>query len=320
VLVVSGHLDSRNSDAMDARGDAPGANDDASGTAVVIVTARVLSRHRFAATIVYAALAGEEQGLLGGQTLARMARDSGWRVEAVLNNDVVGNTRGMDGWSDDTRVRVFSDATPPNEPDDARRRRRLTGGEVDGVSRQLARYVDRMADRWLPGFDVWMIYRLDRFGRGGDHRPFSDLGYPAVRLTEMHEHYHRQHQDVRVENGVRYGDVADEVDFRYTARVAALNAVTLAALAWAPGRPREVRIRGAVEPHAQLSWRPPEDSTNVAGYRVYWRRTDSPTWDFRRDVGRSTQHTFEGLSIDNYLFGVASLSSGGHESVVAGPF
>jgi Zn-dependent M28 family amino/carboxypeptidase len=318
-LVMSGHYDSRVSDVMNAADSAPGANDDGSGTVAVLEAARVLSRHRFHATIVYAALAGEEQGLNGGQTLARLARNQGWRIAGVLNNDIVGNTRGADGIHEDTTVRVFSDGTPPTETEAERLRRRSTGGEVDGASRQLARYVDRIAQRFVPRLDVWMIYRLDRFGRGGDHRAFADEGFPAVRLSETHEHYDRQHQNIRVENGVAYGDVLEGVDFPYLAKVTALNAAALASLAWAPGAPRNVRVTGAVRPAAVLSWQPPADSANVVGYRVYWRRTDAPTWDQAAWAGTATTHTFSGLVIDNYFFGVASVSREGHESPVVFP-
>jgi Zn-dependent M28 family amino/carboxypeptidase len=318
-LVMSGHFDSRNSDPLNAVDSAPGANDDGSGTVAVIEAARVLTRHRFNGTIVYATLAGEEQGLNGGQTLARIAKNQNWRLTGVLNNDIVGNTRGQDGITDDTTVRVFSDGTPPTETEAERNRRRFTGGEVDGISRQLARYVDRVAARYVPGLDVWLIYRLDRFGRGGDHRAFADLGFPAVRFSETHEHYDRQHQNVRVENGVPYGDVLEGVNFAYLAKVTAVNAASLASLAWAPAAPRTVRITGGVRPAAQLSWQAPEDSANVAGYRVYWRRTDSPTWDHSEWVGAATSHTFTGRVIDNFFFGVASVGPDGHESVIVFP-
>jgi Zn-dependent M28 family amino/carboxypeptidase len=284
----------------------------------VIEAARVLTRHRFPASIAYAALAGEEQDLLGGQSLANYAQDEGWRVAGVLNNDIVGNIAGSDGVTDSMMVRVFSDAVPPTESDSQRLRRRGAGGEVDGISRQLARYVDRVADRYLPGFDVWMIYRHDRFGRGGDHRPFADLGFPAVRLSEGHENYARQHQNIRVENGVAYGDVLEGVNFRYLARVTALNAATLAALAWAPGAPRTARLSGAVQPAARLAWEAPRDSGAVAGYRVYWRRTDSPTWDQSAWVGNRREHVFN-VTVDNYYFGVASVGADGHESPVVFP-
>ncbi len=319
VLVMSGHFDSRISETGNATDSAPGANDDGSGTVAVIEAARLLSRHRFNATIVYATLAGEEQGLLGGQTLARLARDSGWRVEGHLNNDIVGNTRGGDSISDDRTIRVFSDGTPPTETEQDRLRRRSSGGEVDGVSRQLARYVHAIARRHVPAVDVWMIYRLDRFGRGGDHRPFADLGFPAVRFSEAHEDYTRQHQNIRVENGIAYGDVLEGVNLDFVAKVTAVNAAALASLAWAPGPPRAARITGGGRYAAALSWQPPEDSANVAGYRVYWRRTDSPTWDHAEDVGTATRYTATGRVIDNWFFGVASVSRDGHESTVVFP-
>lgn len=318
-LVMSGHFDTRNSDPLNATDPAPGANDDGSGTVAVIEAARVLSKHKFNGTIVYATLAGEEQGLNGGETLARMAKNQNWRLTGVLNNDIVGNTRGQDGVSEDTTVRVFSDGTPPTETEAERLRRRFTGGEVDGISRQLARYIDRTAARYVPGIDVWMIYRLDRYGRGGDHRAFADEGFPAIRFSETHEHYDRQHQTVRVENGVPYGDVIEGVNFPYLAKVTAVNAASLAGLAWAPGSPRTARITGGVRPAAQMTWQAPADSANVLGYRVYWRRTDSPTWDYSEWVGPATGHTFTGRVIDNFFFGVASVGRDGHESVVVFP-
>ena len=318
-LIMSGHFDTRNSDPLDAANPAPGANDDGSGTVAVIEAARVLSKHKFNGTIAYVTFAGEEQGLNGGQTLARVAKNQGWRITGVLNNDIVGNTRGQDGISEDTTVRVFSEGTPPTETEAERLRRRFTGGEVDGISRQLARYIDRVASRWVPGLDVWMIYRLDRYGRGGDHRAFVDLGFPGVRFSETHEHYDRQHQNVRVENGVAYGDVIDGVNFPYLAKVTAVNATSLAALAWAPGAPRVVRITGGVRPAAEMSWQAPEDSANVLGYRVYWRRTDSPTWEYSEWAGAALKYTFTGRVIDNFFFGVASVGKDGHESVVVFP-
>ena len=320
-LVMSGHFDSRVTDVMNAVDSAPGANDDGSGTVAVIEAARVLSRQQFAATIVYAALAGEEQGLLGGQSTAKTAQTEGWDIEGVLNNDIVGNTRGVDGIHEDTTVRVFSDGTPPTETDSQRIRRRGTGGEVDGISRQLARYIDRIAERYVPGLDVWMVYRLDRFGRGGDHRAFADLGYPAVRFSESHEDYSRQHQNIRVENGVAYGDVIEGVDFPYLANVTAVNVAALAGLAWAPGPPRAVRAAGAGRPAAVLTWAAPADSAALAGYRVYWRRTDAPIWDHSAFVtgGAVKTYTFTGRVIDNYFFGVASVGKDGNESTIVFP-
>ncbi len=327
----------------------PGANDNASGMAGTIEAARVLTKYSFNASIVYLGLSGEEQGLLGGGTVARHAEENGWNIQAVLNNDMIGNVEGISGVIDNTNARVFSDGTPPLEialqelagPDlqqAARdsgtlqisaiefnrilrriRSQRRAGGEVDGVSRQLARYVNRMADMYVRNLDVTMVYRLDRFGRGGHHTPFANLGYPAVRIMETNENYYRQHQNIREENGIKYGDVLEKVDFDYAAKLTALNAATLASLAWAPGSPANVRITGGNRPSATLSWEPPSDSLNVAGYRVYWRLTDSPTWDFARWVGNATEHTFEGIIIDNYFFGVAAVSADGNESVVVFP-
>jgi len=318
-ILLSGDIDSRVSNIMNATDSSPGANDNASGVAAVLEAARVLSQHQFAGSIVYAALSGEENGLLGGRTVAAMAAARGWRLTGAINNDMIGNVAGSDGLVDTTTVRVFSEGTPPTEPDSVRRARRATGGEVDGVSRQLARYVQATGDRYIPAVDVWLIYRLDRYGRGGHHRPFADLGFPAVRLMEAHENYARQHQDVRVEDGVAYGDVIEGVNFRYAARITALDAAVLASLSWAPGAPRRVRLAGAVQPAATLTWAPPPDSADVAGYRVYWRRTDSPTWDHWQDVGHATSHRFDGLVVDNYFFGVATVSAEGFTSVVAFP-
>lgn len=318
-VLLTGDIDSRVSDIMNATDSSPGANDNASGVAAVLEAARVLSGYRFRGSIVYAALSGEENGLLGGQTLAARAMADNWRLTAVINNDMIGNVNGGDGIHDTTTVRVFSEGTSPIETDSARRARRYTGGEVDGASRQLARYIKATAEVVLPELDVWLIYRLDRFGRGGHHRPFADLGYPAVRLMEAHENYTRQHQDLREEEGVAYGDVIEGIDFHYARRITALDAAVLASLSWAPGAPEEVRLRGAVQPAATLSWSPPADSAAVAGYRVYWRRTDSPTWDHWEDVGMTTSHRFDGLVVDNWFFGVASVSPEGYGSVVAFP-
>jgi hypothetical protein len=316
-VLLSGDIDSRVSDIMNARDSSPGANDNASGVAAVLESARVLSAHRFRGSIVYAALSGEENGLLGGRTVAAWAVERGGRLAGVINNDMIGNVEGSDGIRDTVTVRVFSEGTPSTESDSARRARRSTGGEVDGPSRQLARYIKAVGDRYVPALDVWLIYRLDRYGRGGHHRPFADRGYPAVRLMEAHENYARQHQDIRVEGGVAYGDVIEGIDFHYAARLTALDAAVLASLSWAPGAPRAVRLGGAVQPAATLSWAPPADSASVAGYRVYWRRTDSPTWDHWEDVGTATTHRFGGLVVDNWFFGVASLSPEGFPSVVA---
>ncbi len=317
-VIVQGHYDSRVTDVMNATADAPGANDDASGTSAAIEAARVLSKHRFDASIVYAALAGEEQGLNGAQILVRHAQANGWRIAGVLNNDIVGNTRGIGGQASNTVMRVFSPGIPTDAPAAELRRFLYSGGELDVSARQLARYVDRTADRYVPELDVEVIYRLDRFGRGGDHTPFFQAGYPAVRLTEMYEDYTRQHQDLRTENGIVYGDVPDAVDYLYTGKITSLNAAALASLAWAPAAPDSVRIAGALSANTTLRWQPVQ-AADLAGYRVYWRQATSPTWDYSRWVGNVTEATLEGVIIDNYFFGVAAVDRDGNESLVVFP-
>jgi Peptidase family M28 len=320
LVLMSGDIDSRITRGDNAIDSAPGANDNASGMAGTIEAARVLSHFEFNGTIVYAGLSGEEQGLYGGGTLARFfAEDSTQVIDAVLNNDMIGNIEGVNGVTDNTTARVFSDGTPPTETDDQRRRRRFSGGEVDGISRQVARYVDRIADQYITNLDIMMIYRLDRFGRGGHHTPFANLGYPAVRIMEANENYTRQHQDIRVENGIAYGDVLAGVNFDYARKLTALNAATLASLAASPGRPQAALICGAVRPNASMKWDPPLDTSNLAGYRVYWRLTDSPTWDHSKWIGNVNRFDFEGLIIDNYFFGVAAVSETGSESTVVFP-
>jgi Zn-dependent M28 family amino/carboxypeptidase len=317
-VLITGHYDSRASDVLDDTVGAPGADDDGSGTAAVLESARVLSRYRFAASVVFAALAGEEQGLFGGRLMAQEATARGWRVEADLNNDIIGGTRGVDGQVDNTVVRVFSESPPSGTTVEQLARLRVFGGEVDGPSRQIARYVHRIAAQYLPGFDVMMIYRQDRFGRGGDHIAFNAAGFPAVRFTEPHENYRRQHQTVRTENGVFYGDVPDSVDFDYTARVTALNAATLAALAWAPAPPEGATVAGAVQPSTRLRWQA-VPARDLAGYKVYWRATTSPTWDHWRWVGDTTEAVMDDLVVDNAFFGVAAVNTAGDESPVVFP-
>ncbi|MFW6206105.1 MAG: M28 family peptidase, partial [Gemmatimonadota bacterium] len=254
-VIMSGDIDSRVSDVMDATSESPGANDNASGMAGTIEAARVLTRNGpFEKTIVFAGLAGEEQGLFGGEHLARKAVEEGWVVEAVLNNDMIGNIAGIDRVVDNTVFRVFSEPRPPTEDERTWRMLRYYGGEVDGPSRQLARYVERITSEYFANLDAMMIYRLDRFGRGGHHRPFNDQGFPGVRIMEAHEHYDRQHQDLRTEDGRHYGDVTEYVDFDYARRLTGVNAAVLASLAWAPAPPENVRIAGAVQPSTRLSW------------------------------------------------------------------
>ncbi len=319
-VIMSGDIDSRVSDVMDATSDAPGANDNASGVAGTLEAARVLGRHRFAGSIVYAALAGEEQGLFGGKFLAEEAKRQGWRIEAVLNNDMIGNSRGIDGVHDNVTARVFSEGTRVNETAEEARARRFTGGELDSPSRNLARYIARMAAH-VPNLEVMMVNRLDRFGRGGHHRPFNDLGYPAVRVMETHEHYDRQHQDLRTESGRVYGDTLDGVDFAYAAKLTALDVVALAGMAAAPPPPAEVRIEGAVSADTTLKWkRPPAaQATNLAGYRVYWRLTTEPQWTHSRWVGNVEAATLQNIVIDNHFFGVAAVAEDGSESPVVFP-
>ena len=320
-VVMSGDIDSRVTDPMNATSDSPGANDNASGVAGTLEAARVLTRYEFPGTIVYAALAGEEQGLFGGKILAAEAKEAGWRIEAVINNDMIGNISGINGVTDNTTARVFSEGTRVTETPEEARTRRFTGGEVDSPSRNLARYIDRMADLYVPNLDTMMVYRLDRFGRGGHHRPFNDAGFPAVRIMETNEHYDRQHQDLRTEDGRVYGDTIDGVDFDYAAKLTALNAVSLAGMAWAPPPPANVTIEGAVSPDTTLKWdRPPAaQAPNLAGYKVYWRLTTAPQWTDSVYVGDVTAHTLEDVVIDNYFFGVAAVAQDGTESPVVFP-
>ena len=317
-VIMSGDIDSRASNTFDGQSDAPGANDNASGMAGVIEAARLLSKHRFGSSIIFAGLSGEEQGLWGGQHMAAEAKEAGWDIAAVFNNDMIGNIEGLDGVIDNTSFRVFSEPVPVGTTEAEHRRHRFYGGEVDGPSRQLARYVDRITDLYFTNLDAMMIYRLDRFGRGGHHRPFNDQGFPAVRIMETHEQYERQHQNLRTENGIAYGDVIEKVNFPYAATLTAVNAASLAALAWAPPSPDSVQIGGAVQRSTTLAWSPVNDP-NLAGYRVYWRLTTSPQWERSRFVGKVTRFTLENMVIDNYLFGVAAVGTSGNESPVVFP-
>ena len=321
MVMMAGDIDSRVSDPLNGTSDSPGANDNASGLAGTIEAARVLSKHQFAGSIVYVGLSGEEQGLFGGKILVERALASGWRIKAVLNNDMIGNITGVDGVTDNSTARVFSEGTRYVETEEEAAIRRRSGGEVDSPSRNIARYVDRMADEFIPNLDVMMIYRLDRFGRGGHHRPFNERGIPGVRIMETHEHYHRQHQDLRTEEGIEYGDVIEGVNFDYARKLTALNIVTLAGMASAPPFPANVEIKGAVQPSTTLSWSLAEGKAaeNLAGYKVYWRLTTDAQWAWSRYVGITDTYTLENIVIDNYLFGVASVSTDGYESPVVFP-
>lgn len=317
-IIMSGDIDSRVSDGSDATSDSPGANDNASGMAGVLEAARLLSAYSFPTSIVYVGLSGEEQGLWGGRHMARVAVEENWDIVGVLNNDMIGNIEGVDGVIDNSTFRIFSEPTPVTEDENARRRRRTTGGEVDGPSRQLARYVARMTTTYFDNLDPIMIYRLDRFGRGGHHRPFNDAGFTGVRIMETHENYTRQHQDLRTESGIRYGDVIEGVNFDYASRLTAVNAITMAGIAWAPPAPTNVGIAGAVRPSTRLAWELVDDP-DLAGYIVHWRDTTAPQWQYSRFVGTATDYTLEGIVIDNYMFGVASVGKDGNQSIVSFP-
>ena len=303
---------------MDYEGDAPGANDNASGMAGTIEAARVLSKYSFENSIIYLGLSGEEQGLFGGKGFAEFAKKNNWEIIGVLNNDMIGNIEGVDGVIDNRSFRIFSEPTPPTETEKERNSRRFYGGEVDGISRQLARYTHKQIQTYMPEMNPMMIYRLDRFGRGGHHRPFNDLGYPGIRIMEAHENYNRQHQNLRTENGIAYGDVLEGVNFDYVAKLTAVNAVVLANLAWSPPAPNKVLIGGIVEPNTKLRWEKSNDET-VVGYKIYWRNTTSPQWEFSRYVGNVDNFELKGIVIDNFYFGVAAVGKNGHESVVVFP-
>ncbi len=315
-VIMSGDIDSRVSDPLNGVDDSPGANDNASGMAGAIEAARILSQYEFPASIVFAGLSGEEQGLFGGKIMAEQALNDGWKIEAVLNNDMIGNISGINGVTNNTTARVFSEATRPIETEQEARIRRFTGGEVDSPSRNLARYVDKIADDYIPNLDVMMIYRLDRFGRGGHHRPFNEVGFPGVRIMETNEHYDRQHQDLRIEEGRVYGDTIDGVDFDYAAKLTALNVVSLAAMALAPAPPENVTISGIVSPDTTLNW---QKVQGAKSYKVYWRLTTDAQWRWSRDAGDVSEFTLENVVIDNYIFGVASVNEEGIESPVVFP-
>lgn len=317
-VIMTGDIDSRNSDPIDFTKDAPGANDNASGMAGTIEAARVLSHYQFEHNIVYLGLSGEEQGLFGGKGFAAYAKKNNWEIIGVLNNDMIGNIEGVNGVIDNRTFRIFSEPTSVTETEKEISNRRFYGGEVDGISRQLARYIHKLTLAYMPEMNPMMVYRLDRFGRGGHHRPFNDLGFAGVRIMEAHENYNRQHQDLRVENGINYGDVIEGVNFEYANKLTAVNAITLASLAWAPAEPKNVRIGGIVAPSTKLKW-DKGTAKNIIGYKIYWRLTTASQWEFSRFVGNVDQFELEGIVIDNYYFGVASVSSSGHESVVVFP-
>lgn len=317
-VIMSGDIDSRASDIRNYEIDAPGANDNATGMAGAIEAARVLSNYEFENSIIFAGLSGEEQGLYGGRHMAEMAKEEGWNIIGVLNNDMIGNIEGVDGVIDNREFRIFSEPYSAQATERELQLKRFYGGENDGVSRQLARYIYETTRTYMPEMDPMLIYRLDRFGRGGHHRPFNEAGFPGVRIMEAHENYHRQHQDIRVENGIEYGDVIEGVDFDYARKMTAVNAVALASMAEAPSKPENVEIGGAVQPSTTMRWSK-TDSDQVKGYKIYWRPTSAALWENAKYVGDVSEFTLEGIVIDNYLFGVSAVGKNGHESVVAFP-
>ncbi|KTE21369.1 peptidase M28 [Sphingopyxis sp. H050] len=317
VIIIAGHIDSRVTDPMDYTSDAPGANDDGSGTALVLEAARLLSKDKHRATIVYALLSGEEQGLWGGKLIARHAKDKGWQVVAMLNNDIVGGTHGTDGTIVDNRVRVFSEGIRASEDLAAQLARRGIGGEDDGPSRALAKAAVRAGEaNPAIGLEVLAVRRPDRFRRGGDHLPSLELGYPAIRFTVGIEDYDHQHQDLRTENGRKYGDTIDEMDFPYLARVTALNVALARELAAAPPAPANVSIDGAVSSDTKISW---TQVDGAAAYRIYWRRADGGDWTHSQLVPADTAaagRTLKGVIVDDNFFGVSAVSATGEESIV----
>jgi len=318
-VIMSGDIDSRVTDPNNFTSDSPGANDNATGMAGAIEAARVLSQYKFPVSIIYVGLSGEEQGLYGGKIMAEYAKENDWEILGVLNNDMIGNIHGIDGVIDNSTFRVFSEAISMETTDKERASMRFYGGEVDGPSRQLARRVDKITEDYMTNLDAIMIYRLDRFGRGGHHRPFNDAGFTGVRIMETHENYNRQHQDIRVENGIDYGDVLEGVNFDYAAKLTAVNCLTLASIAAAPTAPKNVMIAGAVQPSTRLKWESSNDDSDIVGYKIYWRDTTSPQWQYNRFVGNVSDYTLKNIVIDNYLFGVASVGRNGAESLIAFP-
>jgi hypothetical protein len=335
VVIIQGHIDSRVSDPMNATSDAPGANDDGSGTAAVLEAARVLSKHKFPGTIVYATLMGEEQGLYGGKVLAAYAKAQGWNVVTVLNNDIIGNSCSSDGVCDSTHARVLSEGPRSQGQPELNAPTHSLGGENDSPSRNISRYLDSLADRLKIGLDVRQIWRTDRFQRGGDHIPFLQMGFPAARISVAVENYNWQHQDLRTEKGIRYGDTIDHVDFAYLAKMTKLNVAALAGIASAPPPP-EPKVEGGVATDTTVAF---PTVAGASGYFIRWRRTDSNQWEEARWVTANgcpadvKVHAdapmarderlvtmvckLPHIRVDDWVFGVSSVSKDGFESPVA---
>ncbi len=319
LYVVSGHYDSMCTSPTDATCDAPGANDDASGTATVLEMARVMAKYQFDATIIFMSVAGEEQGLLGSTYFAEQAKQKGLDIEAMFTNDIIGSSLGGNGVRDARSVRVFSEGVPSNEKPEEANVRRGVGGENDSASRQLARFIKETGESYVRGMRVTMVYRRDRYLRGGDHIPFLERGFAAVRFTESNEDYHHQHQNVRMENGVQYGDLPQFDDFNYIANVARINAASLAILALAPARPKNAAIITArLTNDTDLKWDANKEP-DLAGYEIVWRDTTAPVWTNSRMVGNVTSYTIKDMSKDNYFFGVRAVDNQGNSSPVSYP-
>src|SRR5438034_288343 len=318
VYVVSGHYDSMCNSPTDAKCNAPGANDDASGTAAVLEMARVMAKYKFDATIIFMTVPGEEQGLLGATHFAEEAKKNNLDIEAMFTNDIIGSSLGGNGVRDAHTVRVFSEGVPSNETQAEATTRRSVGGENDSPSRQLARFIKETSEHYVPSMKVWMIYRRDRYGRGGDHQPFLERGYAAVRFTEPNEDYHHQHQNVRVENGIQYGDLPQFDDFNYIANVARVNAASLAALALSPARPKNVVFPSGLANDTVMKWDANKEA-DMAGYEIVWRDTTAATWTNSLLVGNVLTYTMKGMSKDNYFFGVRAVDKEGNKSQVTYP-
>lgn len=319
IYVVSGHYDSICSPQSDINCDAPGASDDASGTAAVMEMARVMSKYQFDATIVFMTVPGEEQGLLGAHHWAEEAKKKGLNIAAMFTNDIIGNTFGGNGVRDNRRVRLFSEGVPTTETEAEARARQSVGGENDGPSRQLARYIKEVGERYLNNFEVTLVYRRDRYGRGGDHNAFLQRGFPAVRFTEPNEDFTRQHQRVREENGIKYGDVFEMVDPAYVAQVARINAIAMASMALAPAPPSGVQFKtGRQEYDTTVAWQPNKEP-DVAGYRIVWRETYQPFWLRSLEVGNVAEYVMKSLSKDDYFFAVQAIDKDGNASVPSFP-
>jgi hypothetical protein len=318
VYVVGGHYDSRVTDVLNAESDAPGANDDASGTSAVLELARVFAKHPTDSTIVFVAYAGEEQGLFGSNHLAQVAQDEGWNIQGVLNMDIIGSPNGGNGIRDPRNIRLFSEGVPTAETAQQAARRQSLGGENDGASRQLARYIKETGENGATAMGVRLMYRRDRFGRGGDQISFLQRGWPAVRFTEPNENFDHQHQDVRVEDGKQIGDLVEFVDFDYLARVTRVIGSSLAALERSPRAPTNVRIPTALSYDTDVSWTASPES-DVTGYEVVWRDSTEPLWTHSRRFGNVTSATIEKLNKDDVQVGVRAIDADGNRSPVATP-